>query len=169
MCCSGTLLPSAKAYKAWVERIFLRCGSKSKKLLTSLAKNKAVQVLRPQSGQNAWGLGTNPPPQLPMDVDLRQNLVSPWCFLLYVLVSIFLSNFHVLYFFCEIFLKPIIFFRINFDIWVSTFIHSKKKKKDILFRVLFIYSNLQTIRILVNFLHYVVLPHTNRILMRFTQ
>ena len=46
-----------------MERIFLRCGNKSQKRLTSLAKNKVVWVLQPQSGQNACGLGTNPPPQ----------------------------------------------------------------------------------------------------------
>ena len=60
---SGTLLPSAKAYKAWVGCIFLRCGSKFQKLLTSLAKNKTVRVFHPQSGQTACGLGTNPPLQ----------------------------------------------------------------------------------------------------------
>ena len=62
MCCSGTLLPSAKAYKAWVGRIFLQCGSKSQKLFTSFAKNKVVRVLRPQSGQTACRLGFVPPP-----------------------------------------------------------------------------------------------------------
>ena len=36
MCSSGILLPSAKTYKAWVGHIFLRCGSKSQKLLMSL-------------------------------------------------------------------------------------------------------------------------------------
>ena len=51
LCSSGTLLPSAKAYKAWVGRIFLRCGSKSQKLLMLLVKNKIVWVLRPQSRQ----------------------------------------------------------------------------------------------------------------------
>ena len=60
---NGTLLPLAKAYKVWVGRIFLRCGSKSQKLLTSLVKNKAVWILWPQSGQTACRLGTNPPLQ----------------------------------------------------------------------------------------------------------
>ena len=44
-------------------RIFLWCGSKTQKLLTSLAKNKAMRVLQPQSKQIACRLGTNPPPQ----------------------------------------------------------------------------------------------------------
>ena len=61
--CGGGTNPSpAKAYKAWVGRIFLRCGSKSQKLLTSLAKNKVIRVLRPQSRQTACGLGFIPPP-----------------------------------------------------------------------------------------------------------
>ena len=63
MCCSGTLLPLAKAYKVWVGCVFLQCGSKSQKLLTSLAKNKVMQVLRPQSRQTACGFRTNPPLQ----------------------------------------------------------------------------------------------------------
>ena len=63
MCCSGTLLSSAKVHKAWVGRIFLRCGSKSQKLLMSLEKNKIIRVLRPQSRQTTCGLRTNPPPQ----------------------------------------------------------------------------------------------------------
>ena len=42
---------------------FLRCGSKSQKLLTSLAKNKVMRVLQPPSEQTACGLGTSPPPQ----------------------------------------------------------------------------------------------------------
>ena len=49
--CNGTPLPSTKVYKAWVLYIFLRCGSKSQKLLMLLEKNKAMWVLRPQSGQ----------------------------------------------------------------------------------------------------------------------
>ena len=61
MCSSGTLLPSTKAYKAWVRCIFLRYKTKSQKLLTSLEKNKAVRVLQPQSEQTACGLGTNAP------------------------------------------------------------------------------------------------------------
>ena len=73
MCSSGILLPSAKAYKAWVGHIFLRCGSMSQKLLTSLAKNKAVRVLQPQSGQTACRLGTNPPPQLLFNALMRMQ------------------------------------------------------------------------------------------------
>ena len=73
MCSSGILLPSAKAYKAWVGHIFLRCGSMSQKLLTSLAKNKVVQVLQPQSGQTACRLGTNPPPQLLFNALMRMQ------------------------------------------------------------------------------------------------
>ena len=55
-------LPSAKAYKVWVGHIFLQCESKSQKLLTLFAKNKTVQVLRPQSKQTACGFGFVPPP-----------------------------------------------------------------------------------------------------------
>ena len=61
-CCSGTPSLELNVYKLKVGRIFLRCGSKSQKLLTLLGKNKAVQVLQPQREQNACGLGTNPPP-----------------------------------------------------------------------------------------------------------
>ena len=41
--------------------IFFQCGSKFKTLLTSLAKNKAVRILRSQSEQTTCGLGFVPP------------------------------------------------------------------------------------------------------------
>ena len=78
-CCSGALLPSAKAYKAWVGRIFLRCGSKFQKLLTSLAKNESVWVLRPQRGKTACKLGFVPSPQKgTFEGDAHQRYCPLW-------------------------------------------------------------------------------------------
>ena len=78
-CCSGALLPSVKAYKAWVGRIFLRCGSKFQKLLTSLAKNESVWVLRPQRGKTACKLGFVPSPQKgTFEGDAHQRYCPLW-------------------------------------------------------------------------------------------
>ena len=65
VCSSGILLPSTKAYKAWVGRIFFRCGSKSKKLLTSLARIKPCGSFGPRANKLLAGLDQNPPPQVP--------------------------------------------------------------------------------------------------------
>ena len=47
VCCSGTLLPSTKVYKAWVGRISLQCESKSQKLLMSLEGIKSCESFGP--------------------------------------------------------------------------------------------------------------------------
>ena len=52
--CSGTLLPSAKAYKVWVGRIFLQCGNKSQKLLMSLEGTKQCESPRADKLLVGW-------------------------------------------------------------------------------------------------------------------
>ena len=60
MCCSGTLLPLAKAYKAWVRCIFLWCGSKSQKLLMSLEGTNLCRSFDPRADKLLAGLKSPP-------------------------------------------------------------------------------------------------------------
>ena len=63
MCSSGILLPSAKTYKAWVGHIFLRCGSKSQKLLMSLEGTKTCGSFDPKADKLLAGWEQNPSSQ----------------------------------------------------------------------------------------------------------
>ena len=75
-CCSGTLLPSAKAYKAWVGCIFLWCGSKSQKLLMSLEGAKPCGSFDPRAGKLLAGLNKSSPTKRHFRVQCPAKVLS---------------------------------------------------------------------------------------------
>ena len=78
MCCSGTFLPSAKAYKAWVGHIFLRCGSKSQKLLMSLEGTKSCEFFGPRANKLLAGWKNLLPQKGAFEGSAHQRYCSLW-------------------------------------------------------------------------------------------
>ena len=78
MCCSGTLLPLAKAYKAWVGRIFLRCGSKSQKLLMLLEGTKLCESFGPRADKLLAGWKNLPPQKGAFECSAHQGYCPLW-------------------------------------------------------------------------------------------